>query len=477
MPLQIRRGTTAEVNGITPLIGELVYDTQIKRVLVGDGSTSGGVPVAGITTNEAKDAAAASLLSGTHQNITFTYNSTTKALSAKVDILVHDTIEADAVNTAAIKDGSTIVLDVTNAFLTGDVKGSIFADDSTLLVDAVDGKFYGDITGNVTGNLTGNVTGNLTGIVNTNLINSTDSSTVLVDNNLRTSSNMTVDNDLLVFGNSIFENESRFRSDTETRRVLSIEQSHESPFATGLTLIRSRGTPGIPTIVQSEDSLGDIDWSAYTPSGTYRTATIKGIAEGSISGAAVPGRLDFFTADASGTMTRRMYLDSSGLIYLDGSTRITINGYAAGPVLLAQQFHATADARNITIRRGRGIDTAPTSVQNGDEISEITFVAHDGTGYVTSSEITHTVDDTVSTGIVPSRIDISVTDETGSRTNKLSIKGRKIELLAMPVLPTFADESAANAAVTTPINGMMYYDTGAGKIKGYQSGSWVILQP
>jgi hypothetical protein len=48
-----------------------------------------------------------------------------------------------------------------------DLKGSIFGDDSTKIVDAVEGKvyaeFFGNLTGNVTGNLTGNVTGNVSG--------------------------------------------------------------------------------------------------------------------------------------------------------------------------------------------------------------------------------------------------------------------------------------------------------------------------
>jgi hypothetical protein len=50
-----------------------------------------------------------------------------------------------------------------------DIKGSVFGDDSTKLVDAVENKiyaiggFFGDLTGNVTGNITGDVTGNVTG--------------------------------------------------------------------------------------------------------------------------------------------------------------------------------------------------------------------------------------------------------------------------------------------------------------------------
>jgi hypothetical protein len=55
----------------------------------------------------------------------------------------------------------------TTGYHTGDIKGSVFGDDSTKIVDAVENKiystFYGNLTGNVLGNVTGNVLGNLTG--------------------------------------------------------------------------------------------------------------------------------------------------------------------------------------------------------------------------------------------------------------------------------------------------------------------------
>jgi hypothetical protein len=44
-----------------------------------------------------------------------------------------------------------------------DLKGSIFGDDSTKIVDAVENKVYAEFFGNLTGNITGNVTGNVFG--------------------------------------------------------------------------------------------------------------------------------------------------------------------------------------------------------------------------------------------------------------------------------------------------------------------------
>lgn len=42
MALQIRRGTNAQRTGITPVVGELLYTTDTKRLFVGDGVTAGG---------------------------------------------------------------------------------------------------------------------------------------------------------------------------------------------------------------------------------------------------------------------------------------------------------------------------------------------------------------------------------------------------------------------------------------------------
>ena len=46
---------------------------------------------------------------------------------------------------------------------TGDHVGSVFTDNSTLVVDGITGNLTGNLTGNVTGDVTGDVTGNVTG--------------------------------------------------------------------------------------------------------------------------------------------------------------------------------------------------------------------------------------------------------------------------------------------------------------------------
>lgn len=45
--IQVARGTTAQRTAVTLLLGELCYDTTLGAVYIGDGSTAGGIPVAG----------------------------------------------------------------------------------------------------------------------------------------------------------------------------------------------------------------------------------------------------------------------------------------------------------------------------------------------------------------------------------------------------------------------------------------------
>jgi uncharacterized protein YcfJ len=126
--------------------GELLYVTDDQRLFIGNGNTPGGVQITGYTNEDAQDATALLFSNGAHTGITFTYNDAAASISAVVDLANYQgTIGATS------------------------FKGSIVADDSTLLVDGISGKIVGpveaNVTGNVTGNLTGNVIGNITGVI------------------------------------------------------------------------------------------------------------------------------------------------------------------------------------------------------------------------------------------------------------------------------------------------------------------------
>jgi hypothetical protein len=181
MALQIRRGTTAERTARRFLVGELIYDTELQQVFVGDSPTGttgtlGGKAVTAFTQEDAQDAIQALLTAGApHGNIGFSYNDVGNALTVAVNLSNY---------IGNIGATGTITANGFNGWL----EGNVFANDSTLLVDAgnglipasvVQGTFTGPVSGNVTGNVTGNVSGNLTGNVTGNVV-ATDA-TVLIN--------------------------------------------------------------------------------------------------------------------------------------------------------------------------------------------------------------------------------------------------------------------------------------------------------
>ena len=131
MPLQIRRGTELQRTSMTqPLAaGELLFVTSpTNRIYVGDGTTLGGIAVTGYTDENAQDAVAPMFTGGSHSGINFVYNDASNIINATVDLSNYNgTIRASS------------------------FKGTLVADDSTALVDAVDGRIFLD--GTVKGNI------------------------------------------------------------------------------------------------------------------------------------------------------------------------------------------------------------------------------------------------------------------------------------------------------------------------------------
>ena len=112
MALKLRRGTNAQRLGITFAEGELVYITDSKKLYIGDGASQGGNLVSGMN-NLLEDQ--------------------TPQLGGNLDLNGNNIIGTGNVNIT----GS---LTVATGFLAVDTKGSVFANDSGLLVDGIAGK-------------------------------------------------------------------------------------------------------------------------------------------------------------------------------------------------------------------------------------------------------------------------------------------------------------------------------------------------
>ncbi len=128
MPLQIRRGSTADRLATTPLVGEIVYDTTTKAVYVGDGTTAGGLPVTAFSIADSRTTTAKMFLGDSlsdntqHSGITFSL----------VGNRLNATVQQDLTNYIGL-------ISADQGF-----KGNLWADDSGVIVNSETHTVYGN---------------------------------------------------------------------------------------------------------------------------------------------------------------------------------------------------------------------------------------------------------------------------------------------------------------------------------------------
>lgn len=131
MALQIRRGTDAERLTITPAAGELIYTTDTKFIYVGDGSTVGGTKA---------DTGISDLISDTSPQLGGNLDLNSQAITGTGTINITGNITGNTVAGSSGNFTSSVIGSLQAANMQGDLTGSVFADDSTMLVDGTEGK-------------------------------------------------------------------------------------------------------------------------------------------------------------------------------------------------------------------------------------------------------------------------------------------------------------------------------------------------
>lgn len=372
MALRLRRGTDAQRLLIVPAEGELIYTTDTKRLYIGDGSTAGGVLVNtadafsigdlsdvdlgagpgfgqvlkwdGVNFVPSDDIGEGIIGSGVTEGSNYrinilgddssilvntTDNSFTGKLYgdvwdlignekvidgdnrlAKVDITTDSDVTILQHNTSNYYDpsgnllidgslraffgdvdgsirGSVFNTDLSIAIvnhltgqLTGDLKGSVFGDDSSLLVDAVNGEITGTFTGTV----------------------ATDSPAEFGRNRNVTGRSFTIySNAHLAFGSP----------------VATIINTGDTAIANELNLLKTRGTPDAPTIVQAGDTLGSLSFSAFDGTSNNVAASIR-TTVGAVSAGNIESDLCFYVRNgAIGTYMKKAELSSNGTFAVD----------------------------------------------------------------------------------------------------------------------------------------------------------------
>ena len=102
---------------------------------------------------------------------------------------------------------------------------------------------------------------------------------------------------------------------------LSVTRNVNSTSGGNIRILKTRGTTnGAVTVVQSGDSLGQIQWFGSDGTGTIQAAEIRAEVDGTPGTNDMPGRLAFYTtADGASSSTERMRITSSGQVIVQSS--------------------------------------------------------------------------------------------------------------------------------------------------------------
>ena len=481
MPLKLRRGTDAERQTITPAAGEPIYTTDTKKLYVGDGTTLGGNAVDttaefsgtldGLTDVDTTGAVTGSVIkyNGTSWEIGVDDNSGGGGGGlALTDLSVTTASPGSAtltynnltgVFTYTPPDLSTLLSEVPGNL---DINGSIFGDDSTLLVDGVRNLIpaavlNGTATINVIGNLTGDADGNHTGTFN-GVIGGA-SPAAITGTVISASSN---------FAGNLTGNVTGNVGGNLVGNVNS----------TGGQVIVANGSDGTDgsfrgNVLRSTDGVTIIDGTSIP---AVFTGNLTGDVTGNITGNVSAGTLSVTSgADVVSIGDIKMTNDNDGLLIIGNATdtaEISILGDGTGG-----DFKITATSGNfstgagpaITLQSQNGTHSAPTANANQDLIGTLNFKAYDGAVYQSSAYISALVNDTsLSQGSVPdASVVIGINNgQPNGDWLQLDVDGKtSVSYMKLKGYATGAEPA-------TPEEGTMVFDSTTKKFKGWDGTAW-----
>ncbi len=302
MALKLRRGISANRTNIVPAEGELIYTTDTKVIYVGDGSTpggnvvtssgGGGGEITGITDNTTSPVMTLNdtdITLGQDLILGGNIDITNHQIDGDGDINITGDITASGLGTGIITANSFI------GNVTGDLTGSVFADDSTLLIDAVAGNIPASV---VNGTFTGDVAGNITGIITATSIESDD---VVIDVNA--DFNMRKDSDKSVLTLTYVDSDADLSTSNADRGQIIFQRNDtngaqsESFIAGGRTSLYAVVDDGTGSFPQANTILltdgGQFGIGTYTP-----TAKLDVAGDANVSGTLTA---DTIVSNASGT--------------------------------------------------------------------------------------------------------------------------------------------------------------------------------
>lgn len=175
-------------------------------------------------------------------------------------------------------------------------------------------------------------------------------------------------------------------------------------------------------------------------------------------GGAIPGKIQFFTANDNGKLHKAGEFDKAGRFITNEHWSVTRNP-SGNPLLLMLNGDDPGNGAALSLRRSRGTYDNPLSVKENDSIFKISWYAHDGQSYKESSSIHVILDDSVSLGSVPSSIVFKTFDyKTGQPSESMAIESDKSVSLQGPLkLRKIKDEQERDSVINTPEIGSLIF--------------------
>ncbi len=459
MALQIRRGTEAQRGSLsgsnTPAVGEPLYTTDTKKLFIGDGSTTGGVAlgyysainVAGQSSlSAANNTDTLTLVAGTNIVLTTDAGTDTITISAPRDVEVFNTgsINIFQNNIQGLNSNENIIIDPSG---TGQVQIN-----SGLTVT-------GTISGNLTGNVTGNVSGTAATVTNASQPNITSLGTLtgLTVNGTVTATTVVGNFDGQLNG-SVFGDDSTLLVDAVNNSL------NGALYGTLITEKISIIDDTIRTLQSNQDLIVDLSGTgSLSVRATVRANRIELFNDVVNSGITV--------ASATSTYSSLVLAMSNN----NASTSTTFTapvGGISGPITGA----------TFTLLRSRGNLAAPSAVTLNDELGTFDFLGFSGaSGYATAAKIRAAIDNTVSSGVAPGRLEFVASNSSGVSATRMSVSSTAIIGNVPFKLPVVADDTARTALVATPAQGMMIFmqagtsPTATNVAQIYDGTAWVNL--
>jgi hypothetical protein len=416
MALQVRRGTNAERLGITPLVGELIYVTDTKQLYVGDGTTAGGTTTIANTID--------SLLSDTSpqlggeldlngNNITGTGNiNITGTITASGTVNLGDGVGSDILVIGGAIQGH-LVPDADSAHNLG--SNTKYWNAAWIDTVTVDGALTaGSLAGNLTGNATGSHVGTLDGDVTGSVFG--DDSTLLVDG---------INNTVTFNG-------------------------------------------------KDTDDLAEGDTNLY-----YTNARTQAFVTQSYV-----NNLNITAAALDGDMTGSVFSDNSTLM-LDGiNLRLNVEDISVQNISAPDNdisIQGSAARSRVSLQRNDTTDVASNTALAEFVVTRKNTTTNTVTGVGT---LGFTEDRMVYVGAPGGTYDFN-NYMTVHSTGKVAISMGSGNINAEPaahlevggaIKPgVYADDAARDAAITSPVAGMMVFNTTGTKFQGYTGSAWVDL--